>query len=60
MTTELVEGFDQGPSGLAELDHASLQITKWTFYETVRLLVMGKKMVPKGMLSKSSFKFECN
>ena len=37
-------------AGLAELDHACLEVVEWTFDQTILLLVMSKQVMPQWVL----------
>ena len=46
VTAELIHSLAQGAPRLAELNHARLEVVKWSFDEAILLLVVGKKVVP--------------
>ena len=52
MSTELIQGLVKRASGLAELNHAGLQVVQGSLDETVLLFVMRQKVVPERVLEK--------
>lgn len=50
VTSELFHSFGQGPLGLAELNHARLEVVKWPFHKAGLLLVVSQEIVPQRML----------
>lgn len=50
MAAELIHGLGKRSTRFTELDHARLQVVQRPLDQTVLLLVVGQKVMPKGVL----------